>query len=669
MKNMFWLMVLVAALSAGCSNNHDTPPEVRRTNITASSLTINNSQPGGALPDLGVEISGADYTIYEFEEGDMIRVVSEHGVNTILTASNSGLEGITFVGDFTPVASIDTYYAVYPHTFRIDHRGRLEVDLRQQDGTAKNAALLAAVAKNVEGDKVHFNFRPVNALLQVGIKDTPTVYDEVIIKTYEGVHSEFYVHMDDDMRIETKMWSIEPHLKIYLAEDEDDSFFLSLLPNNTFNDFKMEVTSTTGKKYDKELNKIRFEQGFSYTTTMRVDYNPQIKVYDIKTSSHSIDYTINIYDIMYDDVRCFITDDLQREYTQEEVYSMGTPLQTNTSGLIDKTKYYCSFTDLDPETEYRMYFAAYDGSEYLAFEKIEATTTELQPMVTCGVNTSYDYYTSGYSSIANKMVNVSFVLGENFEYGIDGKSRSVSRYYDIEEDQIESAGITLRNHVTSKEQTYTLNFKDGVIGANQEYNLGYKDIDWAEYSATAFVVLKDGTRVESEPTTHYVTGFPYDSEKGEFHGFYTEDDWDLNNTYSALRFPWEDISNGVSDLLNSFIFFKEHDGLAMEGGLRWAQVLSPRFFIPSDDLYIKAYWDISSRWTARDACLALLRSTENGGDADDEIFAYDPGDSDHYTMTSEAFKMDPNYPCFQIELQVAFRGPFGHVHHLVLEYN
>lgn len=315
----------------------------------------------------------------------------------------------------------------------------------------------------------------------------------------------------------------------------------------------------------------------------------------------------------------------------------------------------------------------YDGQ---FFEKgyTYRTTIEWEditkPTVVCGAKTSYDLYLEGKSDIANKMINAAVLLGGGFQYeGTNYETESYSTYINVEDDDISRAGVVVKNMATRKETDITLDFGDGYIGRDDWRVLDYSTIDWTEYTTTAYIVLKDGTRIESEPTTHYVTGFPYDSEKGEFHGFYTEDNWDLNNTYSSLRFPWEDISNGASDLVNSFIYFNEHDGLVLEGGLRWAQVLSPRFFIPNNDLYIKAYWDISSRWTAREACLALLRSTENGGDADDEIFAYDPGDSDHHSMTSEAIKMDPNYPCFQIELQVAFRGPFAHVHHLVLEYN
>ena len=268
------------------------------------------------------------------------------------------------------------------------------------------------------------------------------------------------------------------------------------------------------------------------------------------------------------------------------------------------------------------------------------------------------------------MVNAAVLVGAGFNYdGNSYETESYSTYINVADEDISSAGVVLKNMATRREHDIKLSFGDGYIGRDDWTVADYSIIDWTEYTATAYLILNDGTRVESEPTTHYVTGFPYDSRKGEFHGFYTEDNWDFNGTYSSLRFPWRDISNGVSDLVNSFIFFQEHDGLLLEGGLRWAQVLSPQFFIPNNDLYIKANWEISSRWTAREANIALLRSTSNGGDADDEILTYDPGDAEHYKMTSEPFAMDPDYPCFQIELQVAFRGPWAHVHHLVLEYN
>ena len=315
----------------------------------------------------------------------------------------------------------------------------------------------------------------------------------------------------------------------------------------------------------------------------------------------------------------------------------------------------------------------YDGRFFdkgYTYRSIIEWEETIKPTVVCGAKTSYDLYLEGKSDIANKMVNAAVLVGAGFNYdGNSYETESYSTYINVADEDISSAGVVLKNMATRREHDIKLSFGDGYIGRDDWTVADYSIIDWTEYTATAYLILNDGTRVESEPTTHYVTGFPYDSRKGEFHGFYTEDNWDFNGTYSSLRFPWRDISNGVSDLVNSFIFFQEHDGLLLEGGLRWAQVLSPQFFIPNNDLYIKANWEISSRWTAREANIALLRSTNNGGDADDEIFAYDPGDAEHYKMTSEPFAMDPDYPCFQIELQVAFRGPWAHVHHLVLEYN
>lgn len=291
------------------------------------------------------------------------------------------------------------------------------------------------------------------------------------------------------------------------------------------------------------------------------------------------------------------------------------------------------------------------------------------PAVECNVMTSYDYYAAGDSAEANQMVNTAFILHQHgsYENGKLTKPAVESRYYNVKDDQISSAGVILKNLNSKKEVDCKLAFADGIIGGGSEVKIGYRDIEWGKYTAQAYIILKNGTRITSDETTHYVTGFPYDSYAGEYHGFYSEDSRDLGNNYESLKFPWEDISNGIVDEINSMVFFRGHEHLHMESGSRWAQVLSPKFCIPEKGLDMTAYWDVSCAWNAREATTALLTSTENGGDGS-EVLQFDEGDYTHHSMTSSVFHMTPNHPCFQIELQTAFRGPWVRIHRLILEY-
>ena len=303
---------------------------------------------------------------------------------------------------------------------------------------------------------------------------------------------------------------------------------------------------------------------------------------------------------------------------------------------------------------------------YTYLTTIDCQEPEL-PSVECGAMTSHDYYLSGKSAVANKMASISFVLGQKLSFGENGNSGAESRYYNIKDEDISSAGVIIKKEGETLELNYKLNFANGIIGANQEVNVDYYDIDWAKYTTMAYIELKDGTRISSKEKVHYVTGFPYDSYAGEYHGFYTEESLDLLNHYKLLKHPWVDITNGIVEMTNSFVFFRGHDHLHMESGLRWAQVMSPKFYIPENGLEVTAYWEISSAWNAREATTALLTSSKYGEDGT-EVLAFDDGDYSHHKMTSDAFYLSPSYPYFQIELQTAFKGPWVRIHRLILEY-
>ena len=105
----FFSTLTAIALLVGCSTNDEgidnQQSEARLTLVGSIAEDATRVAVGGELHN---EVS--------WEQGDCVKLVSDGGVNTTLSATAAGKSDIRFVGDATAAAQNDNYYAVYPAT-------------------------------------------------------------------------------------------------------------------------------------------------------------------------------------------------------------------------------------------------------------------------------------------------------------------------------------------------------------------------------------------------------------------------------------------------------------------------------------------------------------------------------------------------------------------------
>lgn len=962
MKKLLYIGLILGILVA-CKDSETDDHIKQEALVTASSLTV--GQEGDDLPMWGVTIGGVDYTQYAFEQGDQIRVVSQKGVDVILTAEGSGTTGVGFVGDIRPVAEVDTYYAVYPADVPISADGVIHVDLEQQDGSPRRAVTLAALCEDAVDAKIHFDFRPINALISVEIVGRPcsitrltsysyemnalensyipTQYDysiatgkvdykankrelsfvneegvtgnhlfvayapgthlsavfslnafrkdegwigysttfreegvtlekgytyqvvidneseitiedleygtqwveATLVAKKEDIRKLFYIvapqeesiSMDDvakggeeilleesgsrsvSIRMDnltaatayrlcvvgqdntgyTELYSsnfttnppmLESEISLVDYEriecaieadglneirclalpaeqtadvervmqegseakplSEEGKYGCTLTPLSSGTDYKLFVVGRYGGHYTEvQCHEVRtlgektlFSMQHEKSGSSWIDCSFQIEGYDqircmitpyrnIPTkeevyaegvapngkgggsgvsASHrfenlddDLEYHIHAVakrgerlsevrtlvaktnkpylrleiadmgtnwvecrftSIGYEEVRYLIADE-EHTYTLEQVVQMGQE-PTLAEGSDEQVQYYTCREELDFGHTYTIYLTGRSGERatQMEQERIEIG----MPKVYCGVRTSYSYYKHHQSDIANQLVNISFVLGEKLT--LNGKvidSGAHSTYYGIEDDDIACGYIRIFDAENNLSQERSMLCRDGIIGYGQELNLDYYGWRWASYTARAVIVLKSGLEVASEPIELHLTGLPYDTLEGEYHGFYVEGMDSLLGDYPSLQYPWEDITNGYVELISSIVFFRGHDQLHMQGGLRWPQVLSPEFHIPEGGIDFYAYMHITRAWDLRNIVLALDFSDDEGNDGSN-VMEIKAGSFDEIEAESEVRHFHPDYPCLQIEHQDAFKGPWSRVHRLILRY-
>lgn len=572
-KSIIWALATLFAF-VSCSDNEPSTQEFPQTSITASSYTIGEKEKDypEQPPMLGMQIGGAAYTEYTFEAGDQIRVVSEKGLNVILTAENSGKENIRFVGDFKPVAEVDTYYALYPATYDLQPDGSFPVTdyYSGQSGEEQDAALLGAVARDVSGENLHLEFFPINTLLHVAIENAPQKIDSAIIKP----------HSPGEL-VSNGTYYID-------YQNEGPAFY-----------------------YDIEQIKV-----------------PEFTIENPNSEGFFFNFACGWFTEGFDLILISGSDKLVRSY----------------EGMT-----------LAP------------GCTYRTIMQWEGTLPK--GAVQCGVRTSYNYYQNRAVDMANQMTDIAFILGDKVTLnGVTLSSSAYSTYSEIEDSEISSAGVILLKEGGDKAMIYSLPFANGVIGYDCEFNLTYEQIEWGKYTATAFLLLKDGRKVLSDSVALHVTGLPYDTQAGEYHGFYTENErtWtDGAMEPQFMKFYWNDITNGSLNITDSAKWYG-HNGVALHAAmLRWAQILSPKFHIP-DSIYIQATWSVSCMY--EDIELGLEFSTPDGGDSGTDLLTSTLDGGDEETITSEIMSFTPEYPCLQIEHRSAQVLPSSMVDYLKIYY-
>ena len=410
---MLCLMLLVV----GCTKSEEPTAEIGMGEVTASSLPISDREE--VLPELGMAITGANFTHYEFEAGDKIRIVSEQGLDTILEAAEDGSEKIKFLGNFSPVAEVDTYYAVYPHTVEIFRDGKVRVETKHQDGSAKQAATLAAMIRDGRKGDLHFSFHAINSLLQVGGVDSPYEYTQVrLASPLSLIPARYEVDLaTNEVRVNPQ--DNLPEVDFRLAPDEEDSFFISLPPDHTFSELEINLLTSSTELFTKTIFNITPRLGYSYRTTFDIPFEPGIAHIFAKPDYEYIDCAAYPSYIEPEQVRFYITEELEQEFSAEELWTKAD--EPNHRAELDyPAEVAHRFSKLKPGTPYAIYaIGCYENdSQEMCYAKVKITATtlayegslEIARLVVDPRQVEASIYTRGYDW---KEVQVRAMLSKN----------------------------------------------------------------------------------------------------------------------------------------------------------------------------------------------------------------------------------------------------------------
>lgn len=270
-------MAVVAAM-VGCQ--HADEPMV---NANDNKIVVNASI---VTDDTRVTVGGENYTEVTWEEGDVIRLESKEGMNTTLTATASGKSDVRFEGEGSPVAEVDTYYAVYPN-MNVSN-GTITLDYAEQSGD--DVALL--VATPVEGSLagLQMSFSPVNALLHVKVNGgVPLAKAEFInygTETDPNTGNLKYKDTDSKFTYNYKEDSItfnEKASALVVNSPSADGFFFRLAPGLDMSEgYIIRLTDVNGNVCSKAYNGKVFERGT--TTRVEIDWTQPSVTLGAKTS-------------------------------------------------------------------------------------------------------------------------------------------------------------------------------------------------------------------------------------------------------------------------------------------------------------------------------------------------------------------------------------------------
>lgn len=277
MKKTLLFLAVVAAM-VGCQ--HADEPMV---NANDNKIVIDASI---VTDDTRVTVGGENYTEVSWEVGDVIRLESKEGMNTTLTATASGKSDVRFEGEGSPVAEVDTYYAVYPN-MNVSN-GTITLDYAQQSGD--DVALL--VATPVEGSLagLQMSFSPVNALLHVKVNGGMQLAKAEFINygtetdpntgnlKYKDTDSKFtYNYKEDSITFNEKASAL------VVNSPSADGFFFRLAPGLEMSEgYIIRLTDVNGNVCSKAYNGKVFERGT--TTRVEIDWTQPSVTLGAKTS-------------------------------------------------------------------------------------------------------------------------------------------------------------------------------------------------------------------------------------------------------------------------------------------------------------------------------------------------------------------------------------------------
>lgn len=270
-------MAVVAAM-VGCQRADEPMVNANDNKIVIDASIVTD--------DTRVTVGGENYTEVSWEVGDVIRLESKEGMNTTLTATASGKSDVRFEGEGSPVAEVDTYYAVYPN-MNVSN-GTITLDYAEQSGD--DVALL--VATPVEGSLagLQMSFSPVNALLHVkvngGVQLAKAEFINYGTETDPNTGNLKYKDTDSKFTYNYKEDSItfnEKASALVVDSPSADGFFFRLAPGLDMSEgYIIRLTDVNGNVCSKAYNGKVFERGT--TTRVEIEWSQPSVTLGAKTS-------------------------------------------------------------------------------------------------------------------------------------------------------------------------------------------------------------------------------------------------------------------------------------------------------------------------------------------------------------------------------------------------
>lgn len=177
------LLCTALAVFAMASCSPQSEPEVTPAStfsLYASQLAADESRVTISPDDNGV------YTRVAWEQNDAIAVRSAGGNTYEVSAQEAGTTNVRFSGEGAP-ADVDSYYAIYPATYKISEQNTFSVNYATQTGgDDSTAALLVGNVENATKENIAIDFHPVNALLHVTVSGVSSLSSAKLCRTDNG---------------------------------------------------------------------------------------------------------------------------------------------------------------------------------------------------------------------------------------------------------------------------------------------------------------------------------------------------------------------------------------------------------------------------------------------------------------------------------------------------
>lgn len=260
MRKICTILAAMAAL-VGCSKDNHIYTQIE-SNLTANASIVTESSR--------LSIGGSKYTDVSWEQGDIIRVVSDAGFNGQMKATAAGSENVHFKANSAAVAQVDSYYAVYPDLSIVS--GQVTIDHTAQSGD--DVAVLAAQISQCAPAEVDLAFKPINALLHISVSGKTEIAKAEFLsytgKSFAG--SSVFTFADEQI---SHSGAVESYS---IDAPNTQGFFFSLPAGLDMSEgYVVRLTDSQGKICSKAYSGKVFEKGS--TTRVAIEWaTPSVRL-------------------------------------------------------------------------------------------------------------------------------------------------------------------------------------------------------------------------------------------------------------------------------------------------------------------------------------------------------------------------------------------------------